>query len=147
MFEYLSKIDLLNFLNAFIMTKHATQPTQEAADCSDVAVASVDTTYSPPLFESEPIQLPAEIIGESKQTRISAKRRKEDLDNLKSTFLLSSKIQDRHIVAIEDETWQQLDMVVRRIGDRGSNVGSYITAILNHHLKEYQPQIDVWRKL
>lgn len=141
-------MDLLNFsLNTYIMTKHTTQPTQYNADCSDVTMSTVDTIYSPSLFESDPICPSIDNAEEGKQTRISTKRRKEDLDNFKSTFLLSSKIQDRHIVAIEAETWQQLDMVVRRIGDHGSNVGSYITAILNHHLKEYQPQIDVWRKL
>lgn len=129
------------------MTKHTTQPTKDNADCPDVAVSTVDTSYSPPLFESEPIYPSVDNAEETKQTRISAKRRKEDLDNFKLIFLSSRKIQDRHIVAIEDETWQRLDMIVRRIGDHGSNVGSYITAILNHHLREYQPQVDMWRKL
>lgn len=129
------------------MTKHTTQPTQDIADCPDVVVLPVDTNYSPPLFESDSIELPTEAIEDSKQTRISAKRRKEDLDNFKSIFLSSRKIQDRHIVAIEDEIWQRLDMIVRRIGDHGSNVSSYITAILNQHLQEYQPQVEIWRKL
>ena len=60
---------------------------------------------------------------------------------------MPSKLTKRHSVNIEESVWEQLERVARILGDRGSNVGSYINAILSEHLKTYASDIEVWRKL
>ena len=60
---------------------------------------------------------------------------------------MPSKLTKRHSVNIEESVWEQLERVARILGVRGSNVGSYINAILSEHLKIYASDIEVWRKL
>ena len=82
-----------------------------------------------------------------KQQRIGKQQRKSDLADFKETYLMPSKLMKRHSVNIEESVWEQLERVARILGDRGSNVGSYINAILSEHLKNYASDIEVWRKL
>ena len=60
---------------------------------------------------------------------------------------MPSKLTKRHSGNIEESVWEQLERVARILGDRGSNVGSYINAILSEHLKTHASDIEVWRKL
>ena len=83
----------------------------------------------------------------SKQQRVGKQQRKSDFADFKETFLMPSKLTKRHSVNIEESVWEQLERVARILGDRGSNVGSYINSILSEHLKIYASDIEVWRKL
>lgn len=82
-----------------------------------------------------------------KQQRIGKQQRKSDFADFKATYLVPAKLVKRHPVNIEEDVWAQLERIARILGDRGTNVGSYINAILSEHLALYADDIDVWRKL
>lgn len=86
-------------------------------------------------------------VDESRPTRTSAKQRREELDSFKSEYLLPHKFEKKHNVAIEDEQWEQLDLIVRRVGDRKSNATSYLNSIIAAHLREVLPKVKEWMKL
>lgn len=82
-----------------------------------------------------------------KQQRIGRQQRKSDFAEFKATYLTPTKLVKRHPVNIEEEVWEQLERIARILGDRGSNVGSYINAVLAEHLNFYADDIEIWRKL
>ena len=81
------------------------------------------------------------------QRRISAKMRKETLDAYKQAFLVPAKLSERKAVYLSRETQERADFIVRRLGDRGSNLSSFVENIVRIHLEEYREDIEKWRKL
>ncbi len=81
------------------------------------------------------------------QRRISAKMRKETLEAYKQAFLVPTKLSERKAVYLSRETQKRADFIVRRLGDRGSNVSSFIENLVRIHLEEYGEDIEKWRKL
>ena len=81
------------------------------------------------------------------QRRISAKMRKETLDAYKQAFLVPAKLSERKAVYLSRETQERADLIVRRLGDRGSNLSSFVENIVRIHLEEYREDIEKWRKL
>ena len=81
------------------------------------------------------------------QRRISAKMRKETLEAYKQAFLVPTKLSERKAVYLSRETQECADFIVRRLGDRGSNVSSFVENIVRNHLEEYGEDIEKWRKL
>ena len=112
---------------------------------SDNPMQSDNTSNTDNLFNDEQNTPDAPIPP--KQQRIGKQQRKSDFTDFKETYLMPSKLMKRHSVNIEESVWEQLERVARILGDRGSNVGSYINAILSEHLKTYASDIEVWRKL
>ncbi|MBD5281257.1 MAG: DUF3408 domain-containing protein [Bacteroides sp.] len=112
---------------------------------SNECVDTVNAATSDNLFNDEQNTLDAPITP--KQQRIGKQQRKSDFADFKETYLMPSKLTKRHSVNIEESVWEQLERLARILGGRGSNVGSYINAILSEHLKIYASDIEVWRKL
>lgn len=81
------------------------------------------------------------------QRRISAKMRKETLEAYKQTYLTPIKLISRKAVYLSKETQERADLIVRRLGDRGSNLSSFIENLVRSHLEEYHEDIEKWRKL
>ena len=81
------------------------------------------------------------------QRRISAKMRKETLDAYKQAFLVPTKLSERKAVYLSRETQERADFIVRRLGDRGSNLSSFVENIVRIHLGEYGEDVEKWRKL
>ena len=81
------------------------------------------------------------------QRRISAKMRKETLDAYKQAFLVPTKLSERKAVYLSRETQERADFIVRRLGDKGANVSSFIENLVRIHLEEYGEDIEKWRKL
>lgn len=81
------------------------------------------------------------------QRRISAKMRKETLNAYKQAFLVPTKLNDRKAVYLSRATQERADFIVRRLGDRGSNLSSFVENIVRIHLEEYGEDIEKWRKL
>lgn len=112
---------------------------------SNESVDTINTTTPDNLFNDE--QSATAMPTQPKQQRVGKQQRKSDFSDFKATFLMPSKLMKRHSVNIEESVWEQLERIARILGDRGSNVGSYINAILSEHLKIYASDIEVWRKL
>ena len=81
------------------------------------------------------------------QKRISAKMRKETLEAYKQAYLIPTKLISRKAVYLSRETQERADFIVRRLGDRGSNLSSFVENIVRSHLEEYGEDIEKWRKL
>ena len=81
------------------------------------------------------------------QRRISAKMRRGTLEAYKQAFLVPSKLNDRKAVYLSRATQERADFIVRRLGDRGSNLSSFVENIVRIHLEEYGEDIEKWRKL
>lgn len=81
------------------------------------------------------------------QRRVSAKMRKETLEAYKQAFLVPTKLSERKAVYLSRETQERADFIVRRLGDKGANVSSFIENLVRIHLEEYGEEIEKWRKL
>jgi len=81
------------------------------------------------------------------QKRISAKMRKKTLEAYKQAHLLPAKLSNRKAVYLCKETQECADLIVRRLGDRGSNLSSFMENLVRSHLEEYHEDIEKWRKL
>ena len=97
-----------------------------------------NTTHSEPILNSE---------NATVQRRISAKMRKETLEAYKQAYLIPTKLSNRKAVYLSRETQERADFIVRRLGDRGSNLSSFVENIVHTHLEEYGEDIEKWRKL
>ena len=81
------------------------------------------------------------------QKRISTKMRKKTLEAYKQAYLVPTKLNNRKAVYLSRETQECADFVVRRLGDRSSNLSSFVENIVRLHLEEYGEDIEKWRKL
>ena len=97
-----------------------------------------NTTHSEPAQHTE---------NATVQRRISAKMRKKTLEAYKQAYLVPTKLNNRKAVYLSRETQERADFIVRRLGDRGSNLSSFVENIVRIHLEEYGEDIEKWRKL
>ena len=81
------------------------------------------------------------------QKRISAKMRKKTVEAYKQAYLVPTKLNNRKAVYLSRETQERADFIVRRLGDRGSNLSSFAENIVRQHLEEYGEDIEKWRRL
>jgi len=81
------------------------------------------------------------------QKRISAKMRKKTLEAYKQAYLMPTKLNNRKAVYLSREIQERADFIVRRLGDRGSNLSSFVENIVRQHLEEYGEDIEKWRRL
>lgn len=81
------------------------------------------------------------------QRRISAKMRRGTLEAYKQAFLVPTKLNDRKAVYLSRETQERADFIIRRLGDRRSNLSSFVENIVRLHLEEYGEDIEKWRRL
>ena len=81
------------------------------------------------------------------QRRISAKIRMKTLEAYKQAYLVPTKLNNRKAVYLSRETQERADFIVRRLGDRGSNLSSFVENIVRQHLEEYGEDIEKWRRL
>ena len=95
-------------------------------------------------MHSEPAQ---HTENETVQRRISAKMRRGTLEAYKQAFLVPTKLNNRKAVYLSRATQERADFIVRRLGDRGSNLSSFVENIVRIHLEEYGEDIEKWRKL
>ncbi|AEW21829.1 hypothetical protein BFO_0616 [Tannerella forsythia 92A2] len=95
-------------------------------------------------MHSEPARNAENVIV---QKRISAKMRKKTLEAYKQAYLVPTKLNNRKAVYLSRETQERVDFIVRRLGDRGSNLSSFVENIVRQHLEEYGEDIEKWRRL
>lgn len=80
------------------------------------------------------------------QRRISSKMRKKTLEAYKQAYLVPTKLSNRKAVYLSRETQEHADFIVRRLGDKGSNLSSFVENIVRLHLEEYGEDIEKWRR-
>ena len=118
--------------------------TEDEVEEQPQAKAPSKETDCQEVIASEPAQ---HTENETVQRRISAKMRRGTLEAYKQAFLVPSKLNDRKAVYLSRATQERADFVVRRLGDRRSNLSSFVENIVRLHLEEYGEDIEKWRKL
>ena len=73
--------------------------------------------------------------------------RKKTLEAYKQAYFVPTKLNNRKAVYLSRETQERADFIVRRLGDRGSNLSSFVENIVRQHLEEYGEDIEKWRRL
>ena len=75
--------------------------------------------------------------------------RRGTLEAYKQTFLVPAKLIERRAVylSLSRATQERADFVVRRLGNRGANLSSFVERIVRAHLEDYAEEIEEWRKL
>ena len=111
----------------------AKAPSKET-DCREVIV-------------SEPSEPTLHTENATIQRRISAKMRRGTLETYKQAFLVPTKLNDRKAVYLSRATQERADFIVRRLGDRDSNLSSFVENIICQHLEKYGEDIGKWRRL
>ena len=99
------------------------------------------------VIASEPFEPTQHTENATVQRRISAKKRKETLEAYKQAYLIPIKLSNRKAVYLSGATQERADFVVRRLGDRHSNLSSFVENIVRLHLEEYGEDIEKWRRL
>ena len=97
--------------------------------------------------EAEPSEQAVHTESALTTKRISAKMRRGTLEAYKQTFLVPAKLTDRRAVYLSRDTQERADFVVRRLGNRGANLSSFVEHIVRAHLEDYAEEIEEWRKL
>ena len=118
--------------------------TEDEVEEQPQAKAPSKETDCQEVIASEPAQ---HTEDETVQRRISAKMRRGTLEAYKQAFLVPTKLNNRKAVYLSRATQERADFIVRRLGDRGSNLSSFVENIVRIHLEEYGEDIEKWRKL
>ena len=118
--------------------------TEDEAEEQPQAKASSEETDCQEVIASESAQ---HTENATVQRRISAKMRWGTLEAYKQAFLVPTKLNDRKAVYLSRVTQERADFIVRRLGDRGSNLSSFVENLVRTHLEEYGEDIEKWRKL
>ena len=118
--------------------------TEDEVEEQPQAKAPSKETDCQEVIASEPAQ---HTENETVQRRISAKMRRGTLEAYKQAYLVPTKLSDRKAVYLSRETQERADFIVRRLGDRGNNLSSFVENIVRLHLEEYGEDIEKWRKL
>lgn len=84
-----------------------------------------NTMHSEPARNTESATVPR---------RISAKMKKKTLEAYKQAYLVPTKLNNRKAIYLSRETQERADFIVRRLGDRGSNLSSFVENIVRQHL-------------
>ena len=146
---------LSEIVSKAVSTKQETEQAEQSrqSESSQHSSVSEQTLPSESLNEAKEA-VKAEHTEQEKQQavsciprRISHKQRQESLESYREAFLLPHKIIDRKATYLSRSTWERLEFVVRRLGDYGANVSSFLECIALRHLEEYSEDIERWRKL
>ena len=121
--------------------------TEDEAEEQPQAKSPSKETDCREVIASEPSEPTQHTENATIQRRISAKMRRGTLEAYKQAFLVPSKLNDRKAVYLSRETQERADFVVHRLGDRRSNLSSFVENIVRLHLEEYGEDIEKWRRL
>ncbi len=81
------------------------------------------------------------------QKRISSKQRRLSLDEYRATYLQVPKIVNRKPLFVSETVRDELDRIVRTLGERGMSASGLIENLVRLHLEAYREDIGQWRKL
>ncbi|MDR2912525.1 MAG: DUF3408 domain-containing protein [Alistipes sp.] len=79
--------------------------------------------------------------------RLSPRHRWASLDEYRATFLSVPRITDRQPVFVSRDVRDQIDSVVRRLGERKMSVSGFLENLARHHLDLYADDLEQWKRL
>ena len=84
-------------------------------------------------------------LGETHPQEAEPSGQSVHAESAPTTKRISAKM--RRAVYLSRDTQERADFVVRRLGDRGANLSSFVERIVRAHLEDYAEEIEEWRKL
>ncbi|KGN92448.1 DUF3408 domain-containing protein [Porphyromonas canoris] len=100
-----------------------------------------------PQHQAQPSKAPTPPKIEEPVVKQGLAQKRERLAQFQEKYLQPQRISHRKAVYVSEETLKSLDLVVRRIGERGATISGYVERILREHLEQYKEDVEVWRKL
>ena len=79
--------------------------------------------------------------------RSSPKQRKASMEEYRQTYLTTPKIVDRQTIFISRTLRDEVDIVVRRLGDRKLSVSGFVENLVRAHLADYANELDQWKRM
>ncbi len=119
----------------------ATTPTSQSSEMtgmSNLMENSIFPDNQPTAEQSEPAQ--------SKSTHPTAQQRKSDLDDYRKAFFSPIKLgkDNKHQVAISNETFERVKRITRYFGSADYSVSSFVEHIINEHLDANAENYSNW---
>lgn len=111
----------------FDLPKEKTQPF-----ANEQTEPSVPTSPTPPI---EPTK------------RNSPKQRRASMEEYQQTYLTTPKIVDRQTIFISRTLRDEVDIVVRRLGERKLSVSGFVENLVRAHLADYANELDQWKRM
>ena len=72
---------------------------------------------------------------------------KKQFENYKQKFLCTPKIVDRQTAFISRDLRDEIDRVVRVLGERKMSVSGFVENVLREHLAQFTDDLDKWRRM
>ena len=79
--------------------------------------------------------------------RSSPKQRKASMEEYRQTYLTTPKIIDRQTIFISRTLRDEVDIVVRRLGDRKLSVSGFVENLVRAHLSDYANELEQWKRM
>lgn len=79
--------------------------------------------------------------------RSSPKQRRASMEEYQQTYLTTPKIVDRQTIFISRTLRDEVDVVVRRLGDRKLSVSGFVENLVCAHLADYANELDQWKRM
>ena len=135
-----------DFYRSIGLNPEELEPKEEAGIVSDASAvqAAVSETNSPNRQEVREADVPAE---RAVIRRISGKQRRLSLEEYRTTYLHVPKIVNRKPVFVSETVRDELDRVVRYLGEKGMSASGLVENLVRLHLDAYRNDIEQWRKL
>lgn len=79
--------------------------------------------------------------------RSSSKQRRASMEEYQQSYLTTPKIVDRQTIFISRTLRDEVDTVVRRLGDRKLSVSGFVENLVRAHLNDYANELDQWKRM
>lgn len=79
--------------------------------------------------------------------RSSPKQRKASMEEYQQAYLTTPKIVDRQTIFISRTLRDEVDIVVRRLGDRKLSVSGFVENLVRAHLSDYASELEQWKRM
>lgn len=79
--------------------------------------------------------------------RSSPKQRRASMEEYQQAYLTTPKIVDRQTIFISRTLRDEVDIVVRRLGDRKLSVSGFVENLVRAHLSDYASELDGWKRM
>ena len=113
------------------------------------SIPTVDTEHSEPQQQESSAKPEQETRKQpnAKPNPTDKTHHRTSLEEYRHTFLQVPRIADRKPVFVSASVREQLDRIVRQLGDRKMSVSGLIENLARNHIETYGEEIEKWRKL
>lgn len=122
-------------------------PNPQSSEMTDMSNNSIfsETMENPTNPEVQPIAEQSD-NAQPKSTRPTAKQRKSDLEDYRKAYFGLIKLgkDNKHQVAISNDTFERVDKIARIFGGSGYSVSSLVEHIINEHLDGNADNYGSW---